>query len=234
MLGWEGEPNERDAAQRRADHRDPEARGSRRDDGRRNVDSTGSASRRTTAGRRSTGGWTVARRVSGTPAGCWELGRSTYRYRARKPERDSALRARLKELAAKRMRFRISTADGDAGAGRNVRLPQTCVPAVSRGNCGSTGRVIRMLTVADECTRGCPAIEVDTSLSGLCVRRVLGGIASERGLPEAIVLNTGRSSAGERWPRGAKNAGCGWNLFRLASRHRTPTQKAMRKRLGNR
>jgi putative transposase len=33
------------------------------------------------------------------------MGRSTYRYRARKPERDSALRARLKELAAKRMRF---------------------------------------------------------------------------------------------------------------------------------
>jgi putative transposase len=33
------------------------------------------------------------------------LGRSTYRYRARKAERDTALRARLKELAAKRMRF---------------------------------------------------------------------------------------------------------------------------------
>ena len=33
------------------------------------------------------------------------LGRSTHRYRARKAERDSALRTRLKELAAKRMRF---------------------------------------------------------------------------------------------------------------------------------
>src|ERR1700746_2959035 len=33
------------------------------------------------------------------------LGRSTYRYRARKAERDSALRGRLKELAAQRMRF---------------------------------------------------------------------------------------------------------------------------------
>src|SRR5690348_18229465 len=32
------------------------------------------------------------------------LGRSTHRYRARK-ERDAALRMRLKELAAKRMRF---------------------------------------------------------------------------------------------------------------------------------
>jgi putative transposase len=33
------------------------------------------------------------------------LGRSTYRYRAGKAERDIALRTRLKELAAKRMRF---------------------------------------------------------------------------------------------------------------------------------
>jgi hypothetical protein len=36
-----------------------------------------------------------------------DLGRSTYRYRARKAERDIALRTRLKELAAKRMRFGI-------------------------------------------------------------------------------------------------------------------------------
>jgi len=33
------------------------------------------------------------------------LARSTHRYRWRRPERDAALRARLKELAAKRMRF---------------------------------------------------------------------------------------------------------------------------------
>jgi putative transposase len=33
------------------------------------------------------------------------LGRSTHRYRAQKAERDSELRIRLKELAAKRMRF---------------------------------------------------------------------------------------------------------------------------------
>src|ERR1700740_3396092 len=33
------------------------------------------------------------------------LGRSTHRYQARRNERDAALRARLKELAAKRMGF---------------------------------------------------------------------------------------------------------------------------------
>lgn len=58
-------------------------------------------------------------------------------------------------------------------------------------DCVSTGTVIRMLTVVDDCTRECPAIEVDTSLGGLRVGRVLDRIASERGLPEAIVLDNG-------------------------------------------
>src|ERR1700693_4146718 len=34
-----------------------------------------------------------------------KLARSTHRYRSRRPERDAAVRSRLKELAAKRMRF---------------------------------------------------------------------------------------------------------------------------------
>jgi putative transposase len=55
----------------------------------------------------------------------------------------------------------------------------------------STGKVIRMLTVVDDYTRECPAIEVDTSLGGLRVRRVLDRIASKRGLPEAIVVDNG-------------------------------------------
>ena len=58
-------------------------------------------------------------------------------------------------------------------------------------DCVSTGKAIRMLTIVDDCTRECPAIEVDTSLGGLRVRRVLDRIAGERGLPEAIVLDNG-------------------------------------------
>ena len=58
-------------------------------------------------------------------------------------------------------------------------------------DCVSTGRVIRMLTIVDDYTRECPTIEIDTSLGGLRVRRVLDRIASERGLPEAIVLDNG-------------------------------------------
>jgi putative transposase len=58
-------------------------------------------------------------------------------------------------------------------------------------DCVSTGKVIRMLTIVDDCTRECPAIEVDTSLGGLRVRRVLDRIALQRGLPSAIVVDNG-------------------------------------------
>ena len=155
------------------------------------------------------------------------LGRSTYRYRMRKAERDVALRGRLKELAAKRMRFgyrrltamlvregvranhkRVYRLYREEGLAMRIRGRRrirwrgpVTNPAASRPNerwsmdfvsdCVSTGKVIRMLTVVDDYTRECPAIEVDTSLGGLRVRRVLDRIASERGLPEAIVLDNG-------------------------------------------
>jgi putative transposase len=58
-------------------------------------------------------------------------------------------------------------------------------------DCVSSGKVIRMLTIVDDYTRECPAIEVDSSLGGLRVRRVLDRMANERGLPEAIVVDNG-------------------------------------------
>jgi len=58
-------------------------------------------------------------------------------------------------------------------------------------DCISSGRVIRMLTLVDDYTRECLAIEVDTSLGGQRVCRVLDGVVGERGLPEAIVLDNG-------------------------------------------
>ncbi len=54
-----------------------------------------------------------------------------------------------------------------------------------------TGKVIRLLTIVDECTRESPAIEVDTSLGKFRVRQVLDRIALERGPLEAIVLDNG-------------------------------------------
>lgn len=69
-------------------------------------------------------------------------------------------------------------------------------------DCVSSGKVIRMLTIVDDCTRECPVIEVDTSLGGLRVRRVLDRMAIERGLPEVIVVDNGpefRSRALAAW-----------------------------------
>ena len=155
------------------------------------------------------------------------VARSTKRYRGRKWERDAALRMRLKELAARRMRFgyrrltalllregmavnhkRVYRLYREEGLAMRIRQRRRIrwtgparEPAARRPNekwsmdfvsdCVSTGRVIRMLTVVDDCTRECPAIEVDTALGGLRVRRVLDRIAGERGLPEAIVLDNG-------------------------------------------
>lgn len=156
-----------------------------------------------------------------------ELARSTHRYRPRRTERDGALRARLQELAAQRMRFgyrRLTAMLGREGVEvnhkrvyrlyreeglamrirqrRRIRWSGTAVrPVAVRPNqrwsidfvsdSVSTGKVIRLLTMVDDCTRECPAIEVDTSLGGLRVRRVLDRVVAERGLPEAIVLDNG-------------------------------------------
>jgi putative transposase len=61
----------------------------------------------------------------------------------------------------------------------------------------SNGRRIRCLTIVDDFTRECPAIEVDTSLPGVRVIRVLERLAAQRGgLPEAIVVDNGPEFAG--------------------------------------
>lgn len=61
----------------------------------------------------------------------------------------------------------------------------------------ASGRKFRSLTIVDDFTRECPAIEVDTSLCGLRVARVLDRLALERGLPEAIVVDNGPEFAGK-------------------------------------
>ncbi len=55
----------------------------------------------------------------------------------------------------------------------------------------ANGRAIRSLTVLDDFTKEAPAIEVDTSLSGLRVTRVLDRIIAERGKPDGLRLDNG-------------------------------------------
>ena len=53
------------------------------------------------------------------------------------------------------------------------------------------GRTFRVLTIIDEHTRECLAMEADTSLPGLRVIRVLEQLAHTRGLPQEIQVDNG-------------------------------------------
>ena len=54
-----------------------------------------------------------------------------------------------------------------------------------------TGRRFRALDIVDDCTRECPAILVDFSISGRRIARLLGALAPSYGLPEEIVMDNG-------------------------------------------
>ena len=58
------------------------------------------------------------------------------------------------------------------------------------------GRAFRTLNIVDDFTRECVAIEVDRSLPGLRVVRVLDRLHAAIGLPQTIVLDNGPEFAG--------------------------------------
>lgn len=109
-------------------------------------------------------------------------------------------------------------------------------PAASRPNerwsidfvsdCVRNGRVIRMLTMVDDYTRECPAVEVDTSLGGLRVRRYWIESRGREVCRKRSFWITGRSSAVVLWLPGAQSVGCDWSSFSQVSRCRMPTWKA--------
>jgi len=55
----------------------------------------------------------------------------------------------------------------------------------------SNGTRFRTLNIVDDFSRECPAIEVDTSLTGTRVVRVLDRLKEARGLPRGIVVDNG-------------------------------------------
>ena len=59
------------------------------------------------------------------------------------------------------------------------------------------GRRLRCLTIVDDCTRECLAIEVDTSITGLRVQGVLERLAETRGLPQSITVDNGPEFDGQ-------------------------------------
>lgn len=61
----------------------------------------------------------------------------------------------------------------------------------------ANGRKIKLLTIVDEYTRKCFRIEVDTSINGARVVRVLNEISQAEGLPEIIIIDNGPEFIGK-------------------------------------
>jgi putative transposase len=77
-----------------------------------------------------------------------------------------------------------------------------------------TGRRFRALTVLDDFSRECLAIEVDTSIGGIRVVNTLERLAELRGLPEVITVDNGPEFAGRALDEWAFRKGVKLNFIR--------------------
>ncbi len=111
-------------------------------------------------------------------------------------------------LAVRRRRRKRVARDGRGRAGLPGRPNQQWgVDFVS--DALAWGRRIRLFTVVDVFTREALAIEVDTSLPGGRVVRVLERLVAERGIPDEIVLDNGPELAGKALDQWAYVRGVG-------------------------
>lgn len=85
-----------------------------------------------------------------------------------------------------------------------------------------TGRRFRALTIVDDYSRECLAIEVDTSLGGRRVVAVLERLAQIRGLPGIITIDNGPEFAGRALDEWAYQKGVKLNFIRPGK----PTENA--------
>jgi putative transposase len=169
--------------------------------------------------------------------GLLQIQMSSYYYRHR-PRPDEALRAALKEAAAKRRRWgyrMLAVLMERQGFKDNlkriyrvyreeklqVRIRRRRKTARWRGDKPvpasrpnerwsmdfmsdqlANGRTIRVFNVVDDFTRQCLAMEVDTSLNGVRVTRVLDRLVARHGHPQRIVMDNGPEFTGkalDRW-----------------------------------
>ena len=77
----------------------------------------------------------------------------------------------------------------------------------------SDGRRLRVLTLIDDFTRECLAIEVGTSLPGVRVVQVLEQVRSFRGAPRTIVVDNGPEFAGKALDGWAYERGVGLHFI---------------------
>ena len=159
---------------------------------------------------------------------CLLVGLSRARYAYNPVARDdTALRARIRELAHQRRRFgsprihlllrragfvvnhkrteRIYREEGLSLRKRKRKKIAAAARVVMPAPAGPnekwsmdfvtdslvTGRRFRALSIVDDYSRGCLAIEVDTSLGGARVVAVLDRLAETKGLPRTITMDNG-------------------------------------------
>jgi len=103
---------------------------------------------------------------------------------------------RAEGLALRKRRRKRAAPDGRGRPAPPVR-PNQQWGADFLGDALAGGRRIRLLTVEDVFTREALAIEVDVSLPGERVSRVLERVAAGRGAPEESVLDNGPELAGK-------------------------------------
>ena len=131
---------------------------------------------------------------------------------------------RLEQLAVRRRkRKRIA---------RTARAPLVCPTNANQrwsmdfvSDTLADGRTFRALTIVDDCTRECPAIEVDTSLPGLRVTRVLDRLAESRGLPTALCTDNRPEFAGQALDAWAHARGVTLSFITPGKPMRTPTSR---------
>jgi putative transposase len=105
-------------------------------------------------------------------------------------------------LSLRRRKRKRLTSEG-RGPGELAASPNQVWSLDFVSDCTATSRRLRLLTVVDTFTRESLAIEVDTSISGERVARVLDRVITERGAqPEEIVMDNGpelTSRALDQW-----------------------------------
>jgi putative transposase len=94
------------------------------------------------------------------------------------------------------------------------------------------GRKFRLLTIVDDATRECLATEVDTSLPGIRVVRVLERLVTERGYPQILVTDNGPEFTSQTFTAWAGQCGMTLHLLNLASQSRTPTSRVSTENFG--
>ncbi len=88
-----------------------------------------------------------------------------------------------------------------------------------------TGRRFRALTIIDNYTRECPAIEMVTSLGGWRVIEVLEKLEETRGLPEVITVDNGPEFAGKMLDEWAYRKGSNLNFIHPWKPVEMPSQR---------